>query len=537
MQPALSSTDTRALTGKAWWTPRHWWATIATMLLVMVTAYYVYRSSPTVLFSDSWYFVERVLQPWHEGRLHLADLFSKREGNHSQPLAMLLLVINAALFNLDFKLESLLGYGFALLFLWRLYRLLRQEGISGARLSVATLVLACVVLSINTWDKFGWSLVSLFFISHNIALTILRQSFEWLHANGRFLLLWISCLVGCVLVDSSGLLACAAAAVLVCVTGWRSQRSPTQYLAGALAIGLAVVAYKLGYKWFGPPMDGVGVVPSAQARLQILAGSWTQGWKAVVQPLSMVIVNPTTVAPILGERVASIWGWISAVLLVAAQLGFWVAFFRRRPGRAMFVSAGLMLYSYGVIAGILWGRVPMFGWDYFQQPRYSTFYEMQLVAIVIWVFTQGETVREFFKGRINTSMIPAYVVALGLPAAMLANIGLNFRSLVWIEMYWDQVAAQTQTLMDNPDAVIPECIEPAVIPCEYDAAHRRKVIQLMDAADWNVANPQLRAHHDKPGSTWRTKPSAGSSHLASSRLIRIVCNTATRLTRTNQPAW
>src|SRR5690606_22792164 len=72
-----------------------------------------------------------------------------------------------------------------------------------------------------------------------------------------------------------------------------------------------------------------------------------------------------------------------AVMLLVAHAGFWWAALRLRPGAAWFAAVALMLLYYAHVAGLLLGRVFLRGTVVLGQPRYISFYQLGIIALLL----------------------------------------------------------------------------------------------------------------------------------------------------------
>src|SRR6185312_14543864 len=171
----------------------------------------------------------------------------------------------------------------------------------------------------------------------------------------------------------------AAIVVLIALRrrAFASAREPVMSIA---AIGAAVASYLAVYALAFPHLASFVTTSQRLAELSRHAG---EAWKALVVPFGAVVVSPNRLRDLYG--VADFWRWLvpAAMLVAVGHAWFWREFFRRDDTRLTFVAGGLMLFFYATVAGILWGRVPRFGFDYFMQPRYFIYYAPQLVAMLM----------------------------------------------------------------------------------------------------------------------------------------------------------
>jgi len=74
---------------------------------------------------------------------------------------------------------------------------------------------------------------------------------------------------------------------------------------------------------------------------------------------------------------------VIAIVVIAAHAWFWRSALVGRRNLASFVAVALMLVFYGLVAGILLGRVGANGMLYLWQPRYTLIYAWNIVALLL----------------------------------------------------------------------------------------------------------------------------------------------------------
>ena len=86
--------------------------------------------------------------------------------------------------------------------------------------------------------------------------------------------------------------------------------------------------------------------------------------------------------PLAGEQ-AAVARQAVAVLLLLAHGWFWWSALRVRAGSAWLVAVTLMLVFYAHVGAILAARVFVRGVAYLEQPRYASFYQLGIVALLL----------------------------------------------------------------------------------------------------------------------------------------------------------
>ena len=194
----------------------------------------------------------------------------------------------------------------------------------------------------------------------------------------------------------------------------------------------------------------------------------------MVIPAGSVIFSANRVMETYGAD--KIWYFLipSAILICLGHLLFWRAFLRLYDRRSAFVAAGLMLYFYAAVAGIVWGRVSSAGFDYLMQPRYLTAYSLQLVAFVMMGALAACCPRRAGEER------PILRYAGGV--AMLAALAFYF--------------------LYNAQPLVPylqqDCLIYHLIICEWPLERRTAVLELLQRERLNVFSERFRAHLELP---------------------------------------
>lgn len=465
---------------------------LAWLVAAVVAAFgirHILTTANPLVMSDGWYFVDAWLIPWQDGTLTLADLWAKRHGNHAQPVAALLFLANAKWLGLDMWAETLVAVGLAAIFCWLLIHIARRNGDALTPVARAWVgaAIVCVVFSINAQGKLSWSLVGLFYFGHCLGLLFLvllamqRERLRPVPVFGAALLL-------CVLIDTTGLLWCAAAIACLAAASLRADAGERRRQVAAIGlVAFAIAIYVPGYRWLAPPPDGPAPDPMSTALLA-LASQGEGAWKLFL-PFGTAYARTERLATVIGPGLAQVGVIVLAVVCLAAHLWMWSLAWRRRAGRGLFVAWGLALYAYATIAGIALQRVPQFGWDYLVQPRYGVFYDFLLLApILAWACRPAAPVGSEIARRAGFAL-------LLLPCVLaLCWFRIGFLEVPWIRGFTEDVARDTWQLMQDP-ARLPEDCNPFVVVCSWDEQTRRRLIGALVAHELNLASPGFRRRH------------------------------------------
>lgn len=458
--------------------------------VVLCTLAYIVRAAVPTVFADGWWFTDTFVRRYVDGQLSLADFFAKRGAfDHAQPVHRLLLLANVAWFDMDFTVEALVGALFGLAFFGLLATLVARE-LRGKPHTLATrelvlVGLAVTVFSFNNRDLFTWSLVTLVFV-YLFGISLYFLVLQRAMVRGMVWPMLAATFAGCVLLDTSGVLAAAAGALLVAFAALRERRYAAA--AGSLAAIVGGVAlYRIAYGLLMP--GAAGSSSSAATQFAGLFAHAGEAWKALVIPTGSALISTSRVQGEFGPQ----WVWPVAIpcalLMIAGHVWFWWRWAAHRAQRLPFLAAGLMLFFYATLAGIVWARVPTQGFGYLTQPRYLVFYALQIVAmLLLWAF---------LVGRARAADAPAGVRAP--PTAVLAGgvgvlVGLalffmycvRYQEMGHLRYYERQLARQILALgRQGPD-------EPSSCPlnrieiCSWPPQRRHSVIEVLQRGRLNV---------------------------------------------------
>jgi hypothetical protein len=471
--------------------------TFALFVIACAFAYAMHAAIP-IVFADGWWLSDTFVRRYLDGHLELADFFRKRAVgfDHAQPVHRLILLANVVWFDMDFMVEALIGALFGLAFLLLIAALVARD-LRNAPGTLATRELVFVgltvsVFSFNERELFTFSLATLAFV-YLLGITLYFIALRHCMVRGRPILLFVATLACCVLLDTSAVLATASGCLLVVFIAFRQRR-----LAAAARCVLAIVAglllYRIGYALLLPMPD---TVPADMlARIGRLLGNLGEAWKVLVIPTGDALISTSRVAVQHGDQ----WVWRIAIpcalLMLIGHVWFWRRFAPHCDQRLPFVAAGLMLYFYAVVVGIVWTRVADNGFDYLAQPRYLVFYSLQIIAmLMMWAFLAGHAAtHEVSTTRPRTAM-------LGCAVAGLVMLALYFMSCVRYEMpylrrYELEMARLIVDFGRDPKSPQAACATVRVEICEWSPERRNSVIEVLQRGRLNVfSDAFLKRHH------------------------------------------
>lgn len=393
------------------------WALVAVALAN--AAIYVRAVAWSLIASDNWNHVHPLLRDLAAGELGPANFFVQRAGvDHAQPLMKLVMAANAQWFGLDFMLEGMLGIAFAALLLAVLYRLVVADAPGEPRpwsFRLGFVAVAAVLLSLNSTFIYVYPMVTMWFSLYACALLMAWAAWIAIRGGAAWPLALAAFVLGVVADDSAALDAAALAlALLLFAARTRNLRAVAPALA-AMALGLLA---SRGLYWaFGSTVGTTQEVFNQPlgTRVALLAGQWRDAWSWFAIPATRGLAGNDVLRALAGEHAASARQAL-AVLLLAAHGWFWWSALRVRAGSAWLAAVTLMLMFYAHVAAILAARVFVRGAAYLEQPRYVSFYQLGIAALLVmamaWVLE-----RKGAAPRRGLALAAAVVLAVQLVAS------------------------------------------------------------------------------------------------------------------------
>lgn len=475
-------------------------AAAAALALLAIGNAWQYSASAAgpLLQADAWYFLEVFLSKYFEGGLGVLDLFVQRGGgDHAQPLQKLVLLFHTRWFDMDFRIEGLVGTAAGIAWCAVLAAAVwAAEGARGRRSPAALVTLALVFvlgLSINASNVFTWSLVTLGYLPLLVATLYLLAAQRLTEGRWPWLLMPAAFLLG-IAIDEMAIIVFVATLLALALFSPAPRRR--QIAAGASALAGLLAAR--GFIWLVSGR-GLGGAHEAAAPLAEVIFS-REALHGVLIPFADGLIHvehlarrfpdDTALAMLVAATFVALlhlWFWLRVLLAVKAGRR------ERTPGIAVF----LMLIAYASTAGIISGRVAVFGWDYLHQPRYVLFYQLGLVAVAIlfsWRLGDAAHARSTAAApgapaaprravRIaETACIAAATAALLV--VQLAAARASWQLPPYLTPYWQNAALAMQALADDP-ANPPACPDIMTV-CDSPLETRQQLMALLVERQLNV---------------------------------------------------
>jgi len=472
-------------------------AWLVAVLILLNALYFVLRASSPVIRDDAWYFLDVFLRKAINGSLSLGDFFVKRAGDdHAQPLLKLLMLFEWRYFDLDFAVGAVVGVFAAAACALVFYRVIvaeRSNDRGDVYRYLAWIAICAVLLSLNAdaavWT---WPLVALGNVT-NLIILLFFLGVWYAHQKQRYVVLTLATLLLGISSDDSALIAIIAAVVALLLAQLcdpaQRRRSTWRLLA---VVGVCTMLVRIGYT-HAPVVGGIVSTPLTSHLGLLFEHFRDKGWWMwAVLPLTLPVFYQNPFQFLHAETWLVVQMAMGAALFLA-HLWFWWVAFRGKYSRAVFVAVCLMLLSYGWLAGIILARVPVYGNDYLNQPRYVLLYAGHLIALLLmWAGSSGALPRPSLRRR----AIGTWVPAVGCLALLAAQIPLSiqaWRMPPYLWAYYVQMAHQTDDLARDPGHSH-TCV-PELPVCSWSPETRRELTQLLSQNQLNVFSPQMQRRH------------------------------------------
>jgi len=442
----------RAAPSRRAWTAFAW---VGMCAFFLVAVWYVWRIGDPMPTADNWINLDVFLRKAYYHGVGISDfLWNRGAGDHSQPLDKALLWANARYFGLDFRLEGLFAMLLGLAAMLVLRRAALDGGEGDARWgSIGVVAIAAVFFSLNSSRIYSYSMITLWFSLYlGMFLSVLAA---WKAMNGvsPAWLLAITFVFG-VIADDVAYLAAASIALSLClyggrVGGWRRTAQVIGYcLAGFLLSRLFYLCFQ------GKVGGSIQLRTSPGGFLRFLASDYRDIWQWWAIPSASGLAQVDTMKLLVGERAAPWVGGGLAIVMLPMHMWFWWKAWARKPDLTGFMAVCVMLFYYAHVAGILYGRIPVFGTDYLNSLRYVSFYQLGVIALLLMLTAAaGDAARNGSRVRWAYAAPLVAVIMLQVAVAKIA-----FAQAHWIMEYQENKAYTLATMAIFTPEARQECM-------------------------------------------------------------------------------
>lgn len=490
-------------------------ATAAALVVAANALWYSAARANPFLGADWWYYVESFLIARDREGLTMVSLLAKRFSlDHALPLQKLLLLADAKAFALDLSVLAVAGIAVAVATLLAFHAWLRRSAsvppAHDAWRGLALLVLACAYLSMNMLTPFTVPLMSLYFITLALAWFVFASVAHAMDGKRAWLAWWS--MLACAICDDD------VAMLVLFAGGWQVAfswlRHGLERRRAATLLGMLVVGYAIGrclYLMFGTIDDSYAVLlPAGEGvaeRLRILFGQGIAPWaRAVVAVASNGVLHPSHLREIIGLAGAVQAAIALAVLLLHAW--FWREQWCMPQTFLSRVAFAMMVFVYLLVAGILYGRVPDFGFKTLDSPRYAFFYVLAFLPLALQGYAAIRHAPQRPRAKAAKAMLLCCALLVVAPQPW-------FMAKAWQRgelqsRYYRRVAIEIGNLGQLGSAVdLRKCMPPLLAFCRRSLAERTEVLRYLQEHQYNAFSPRLRARYGLPPE-WRPGPSAAT---------------------------
>lgn len=450
------------------------------------------KTANPVIVQDSWYYLDTFLSKAIDGTLTASDFFVRRGGiDHSQPLYKLVFLAELKWFDLDFSIQSVLGLvsaiGMALV-------LLSTTDIWNETAERQWLNACCVVLigfslfSLNSTEIWTWPDVTLQYLGFLFVLIFFRCGCA-ARAKGSYAAMAVSAAVLSVIASDVALLALVSVIVVFLFMLLRDDNKKRPLTAIIVIASVLVGGQLLSFAL--TPVSGAALVSDQSRLIAELSNFQWINW--IILPLSNSVLASDNIAHLAPNHRHTIEAAI-AIFLLLLHVTFWYTFFTRPVTSRNFLSASLMLFSYALVAGIIYGRVPTFGSGYLNSPRYVMYYNFQLIALGV-LFT-GDF-RSNLKGRIPVPQICLTVLVILVIAVQIPVSRLAWASAPYHRLAYNNIAEQIFRMGIDPNVDIQNCA-PELPLCSSSPERRARLVGLIKSNRLNIYSRRFQLMHGTP---------------------------------------
>lgn len=486
--------------------------------------------------ADAWYFIDTFVRKALLGQLQTADFFAQRgASDHAQPLHRLVLLSHLAAFDLDFRVEAIVGIVIGVVTCALIVSvLLAAAGDRRERLLAfsGAVAIFAVALSLNATNIYSWSLVSLIWISLLVAVAYWVLCARLLRLNLFALAAVLSTLAMGLVIDELAFPAFLAAVLALWLRDGigKPQRAAIWLLGGGMGL--------VGARWVIHSMASGAADAAAEGRFaQLVDILFAPGaWKLLVGPLSDSLVHRQHLVEWFPSSVEAIQ-IIIALVLAGWHAAFWWRVFRSRDRldrSAFIVSVAMMLFFYASIAGVALSRVTEFGIDYVHQPRYTAVYQLNVIALIL-MFASPVS-RSIDENNTATVWRSAVIVLLSVVVALQLPLSKNaWAQAKYIRNFSHEAAVALADLGSDPEAEpAPRC--PSILTvCDKSPDERLRILELLRVNRLSIYSQQFREKHGMaylplraPGPASAAK-AAGVPQIAGSCVVTILRRGPTRV--------
>jgi len=466
------------------------------IIFINVFVFILLTSNPYIR-SDAWIELQHFLIGfWETGSFSLEDLYRIRSStHHAQPFHRLLLAGNAVLFGLDFRVEaifaSLFTFGIVILFFKHLFKVFPQT-LTSWKTVVVLAALGASVINLNTTTTFLWSLVTLgyipiFFIIlfyiHLSKRLVQHQPPNWLTVFLLCSLLFIA--------DDSGVIAVISAILITCIWSFL-QRTPKVLIYPSMLV-VVLCLYIFWRNYFilasGTP---VGSKSSVLKGIEYLFANPNEWFSAITIPFADSVVHKLHLKKVFSDHAPLVSGLLGLCVL-GVHFCCWYLYIKYKIYKKTLLPALLLLFSYGLILGIVLYRIPTIasGAEYLHQPRYGRTFQIGLwgCGLIAACLMIGSTPKPKWRTAVITAL------SIGFLVLQLYFTRSAWRSSQFIVNHHEKRAEQVLYFAGIAETESPCTVKSKSKFCSFKEEKKELLVEFLQENELNFFNPRLLKKH------------------------------------------
>lgn len=461
------------------------------VLLAINLIVYVANTATPHLRADAWFFLSEFLIPWHEGNFSFFDLYTVRsDADHVQPVHRILFFANAELFDLDFRVEAIVGVLFLIFVAGALVKHFKSSiyDFSDNRTVVFMMLCLCmVVLGFNTTNIYTWSLVALGYMTIfiNVCLFIYLSKFINEISGKNAILLILMAMLALFVGDDVGILVVSLSALMLFIVSLFKRDK------NVLVMAIAIISIVFFYGMIKSNIITYLNVSNESGRFLSAIEYYVNNLGEILEIVSAPFADSVVHLSYLKKTFSDFKSLSIFIgcLVILFHIYCWFFYLKFKLYERSYLPLMLMLYSYALIAGVLVYRIPDFGVGYLHSPRYIRAYQPGLwgaLLCFIAVYSQKHTeMNKYLKNTVAGIFVFLFILQF-------SYINLAWKSSGYINKYSQGEAKRMFYYAGDSEQNSPcKANSPEKI-CKLKASERERLLGFLKENELNVFSPRIQ---------------------------------------------
>lgn len=460
------------------------------------TLYFISQVASPLIYADAWYFLDTAIKKWMLVGIDFSDFFIKRGAvDHAQPLNKITLLFLYKFLHLDFRFEALVGFlglwAIMLMFVIIYYQRIIKGYLNWVSV-IAFISAISIITSINVTDIYTWPLVTFSFLTFLLMLIASVMTWRFLTRESTFGAIAITILIIPLIGDTISILLWISLLVTVVVFSLSGNKN---YKNRAIKWVIATTIYELviysliNWQFF---IGGSTHYLTTQNKNLI---SWFD--PIFYMEIIKIVFSSSLVHRLhlitLGNSASTV-SWVIALIVFGFYVRYFIMLFLTKKYHTMekFLTTFILIYATTSVIAIIYGRVPVFGLDYLNQPRYVATYQLIPFALMM-DFAYSWTYK-----KINISIFWGWLffTAASLLLAMQFMFYVDaYKSVSSISMYYDKQAKAIGNYLIDPLLPAGNCTRANLTICDMSIDKRNELLGLLKKEHLNVLNTAFQMRY------------------------------------------